>query len=359
MAGEPPGREEDIRMTDPPLSFDLGIVSLGNRAFEGDNNCYILGLEPGATTTLIDTGVAVDDTRDQLTRGLDQYGLTFHDVDQILLTHHHADHSGLAGEIQAASDCSVYVHQADAPLVEQNQDALADLDARLNRCITEWGMPDDKQSELMAFFEGTMGIDGTPPTVTPFDENATFDLGSVTLDVVHMPGHAAGLAGFTFDDTRGRELFSGDALLPYYTPNVGGADTRVEHALAKYLDTLSAIIDAEYSRAWPGHRGPIIDPAGRATDIIEHHRVRTERILDVLQDGPATPWEVSADLFGSLSYIHILHGPGEAYAHLDHLQHAGIVEHDGRKYTMVETAPDLDSLFPDITNGLTPKNQPA
>ena len=60
-------------MTDPALPFELGLVSLGNRAFEGNNNCYVLGTEPGATTTLVDTGVAVDATRRQLRAGLDDH----------------------------------------------------------------------------------------------------------------------------------------------------------------------------------------------------------------------------------------------------------------------------------------------
>ena len=34
---------------------------------------------------------------------------------------------------------------------------------------------------------------------------------------------------------------------------------------------------------------------------------------------------MSADLFGELESIHILHGPGESHAHLEHLERAGDV----------------------------------
>ncbi|MFT4884206.1 MAG: glyoxylase-like metal-dependent hydrolase (beta-lactamase superfamily II) [Natronomonas sp.] len=338
-------------MTDPALDFELEIVSLGNTAFEGNNNCYVLGLEAGADTTLIDTGVAVPETREQLRDGLAEYGLDFSDIDRVFITHHHADHTGLAGEIQAESGCTVYVHETDAPLVEQAPDAMAAHEDRLRRCIDEWGMPEDKQEELLAFLDSTSGIDGDPPEVTTITGGETFDLGVVELEAVHMPGHAAGLVGYAFDGRDGEELFSGDALLPYYTPNVGGADTRVDNALAKYLDALAGIVDRDYTRAWPGHRGPIIDPPGRAADIVHHHRERTERVVDILESGPATPWEISAELFGSLSYIHILHGPGEAFAHLEHLEEAGIVRRDGREFVLLEDDPDLDSLFPDVAEG--------
>jgi len=62
------------------------------------------------------------------------------------------------------------------------------------------------------------------------------DAGGVALEAMHLPGHTAGLTGFAFDPREvpdhesvggadaTAELFAGDALLPKYTPNVGGAD---------------------------------------------------------------------------------------------------------------------------------------
>nr|WP_148215486.1 MBL fold metallo-hydrolase [Natronomonas pharaonis] len=331
----------------------MGVLSLGNTAFEGNNSSYVLGTEPEATTTLIDTGVAEPTTEQQLRDGLDRQGLSVADIERVFLTHHHSDHAGLAGEIQAESGCTVYVHEADAPLVEQDSAAMAAQSERLRVTIDRWGMPDAKQTELLRFLDATDGIGGRPPTVTTFDGGERFDLGSVTLEAVHMPGHAAGLAGYAFEGRDGTELFSGDALLPYYTPNVGGADLRVDGALAAYLDTLAGIIEREYSRAWPGHRGPIIDPTGRAADIVAHHRERTERVVSVLRSGPATPWEVSAELFGSLSGIHVLHGPGEAFAHLDHLSEARVVTESDGTFELVVSDPELDPLFPDVAGTRT------
>lgn len=334
------------------LPFEMKQIQLGNTVFEGQNNAYVIGTEPDAITTMIDTGVALPETRRQLEAGLEDHGLGFEAIDMVLLTHWHGDHVGLAGAIQQDGGATVRAHADDAPLIEQRDGAFEAMAADQRELFDRWGMPNDAREELLAFMDDE-GLLEDPPTVTPFTNGARFDIGSVELEAVHLPGHTAGLSGFTVAGSAGTELFSGDALLPYYTPNVGGADTRVERPLEKYLTALATIVDGGYTRAWPGHRGPIINPRGRAADIIVHHRARTRRIVDYLADNhPVDAWTVSAHLFGSLSSIHILHGPGEAYAHLEHLAEADIVDVDDgkgpRTYSLDVDPVDLDTLFPSV-----------
>ncbi|WP_137286302.1 MBL fold metallo-hydrolase [Halorussus salinisoli] len=319
-------------------------IQLGNTVFEGRNDVYLFGDDTGPTT-LVDTGVATSEGREQLRDGLAEYGLSFGDVDRILLTHWHHDHAGLAGEIQAESDATVYVHEADAPMVtEDDMNHVAEIEER--SLFERWGVPDEKAQELLDFLALHDQIQGRSPTVETFTDGATFEAGAVELEAVHLPGHAAGLSGFELSDGEDRELVSGDVLLPKYTPNVGGADPRVEDPLGTYLDSLARIIEADYARAWPGHRDPIDDPSGRAREIAAHHRERTERVLSVLRERAETDaWTVSADLFGDLSNIHIMHGPGEAWAHLDHLERQGVVERTDEGYALLDADPDLDAMF--------------
>jgi len=203
-------------------------IVLGNEEFEGRNNAYVLADDDADELALVDTGIATDDIRRDLREGLAERGYEFADVDDIVLTHFHVDHAGLAGEIQAESDATVYVHEADAPLVAQDPAAVAAVEERRRELLEEWGVPDDPRVELLAFFESAE-IEGSPADPTPIEDGERLAVGGRTLETVHAPGHAAGLC--CFETESGDEAFVGDALLPVYTPNVGGADVRVERPL--------------------------------------------------------------------------------------------------------------------------------
>ncbi|MFA9425605.1 MBL fold metallo-hydrolase [Natronorubrum sp. A-ect3] len=313
-------------------------ISLSNSAFEGNNNTYLFS--DGPETVLIDTGDWMETTREQLEAAFDERELEFSDIDRIFLTHWHGDHTGLAGELQAASGADVYAHAADAPLIEGDEDVWAELSDLQEQYFEQWGMPESKRDVLREVLAGGKPT-GESPTVTTFEDGETFSVNGTDLEVVHTSGHAAGLCMFELTRAGRREVVSGDALLPVYTPNVGGADVRVERPLEKYLRALQGIVDADYDRAWPGHRDPIDDPAARAQYIIDHHEERSWRVLDALdRKGPCDTWTVSDDLFGDLESIHILHGPGESYAHLEHVERAGTVVREGTEYRLADGVAD-------------------
>lgn len=131
-------------------------------------NCYILEDEQDKKAAVIDPG-------DEAERILSILNEMDSQVEYILLTHGHYDHTtGVPALHEALPEAKIYIHQADAngtgsrifPLAGQVQDLLF------------------------------------------YDEGDALPLGSLTVEVLHTPGHSKGSVTLKVRDV----LFTGDTL---------------------------------------------------------------------------------------------------------------------------------------------------
>lgn len=68
---------------------------------------------------LVDTGPRTLEARDQLKAGLLKHGVTFSDLDYLLLTHHHPDHIGMTAEV--AGNATIAGHHRLEPWLDPKQ----------------------------------------------------------------------------------------------------------------------------------------------------------------------------------------------------------------------------------------------
>ena len=83
------------------------------------------------------------------------------------------------------------------------------------------------------------------------------------------------------------------------TPTVGLWPASRPDPLGDYLAALDRTIELAPRIALPGHGEPIEDPAGRARELKEHHRLRLEEAVAALTPEPQTGYELSFALFGA------------------------------------------------------------
>src|ERR1700728_910089 len=88
-----------------PIALELPLVYLGGI------NVWLLKDDP---VTLIDTGPATPAAYDALEQQLTPHGVAFIDIELVLLTHHHLDHTALADEIKARSGATIVAHRGAA-----------------------------------------------------------------------------------------------------------------------------------------------------------------------------------------------------------------------------------------------------
>lgn len=280
---------------------------------EGANSTYVLP-DRGV---VIDPGPPGDAAWRTLREGLDEV-CDLRDIAHVLVTHWHIDHAGLAPRLADVAGASLHLHEADAALVgDYTRERAKRLD-RDRRWLERWDVPSD-------IVQGV--IDGDSPSSLPAsfpveDHGDGAEIAGVRL--LHTPGHTLGHAAFRTETA----LFLGDAVLPTYTPNVGGSDTRVENALRTYRETLERLSESD-GTAYPGHGTPV-DLAARIDDITDHHRSRRAAIETIVVDSETvTPWTVATTLFGEMHGVHVKMGAGEAAAHLSDLESSGVIDRVG------------------------------
>ncbi|HEY1331972.1 MAG TPA: MBL fold metallo-hydrolase [Actinomycetota bacterium] len=221
-----------------------------HRLTGGIVNFYLV--EEAGKLTIVDAGAPTD--WGLLAGAIARMGLSPTDLEAVLLTHAHSDHTGFA-ERARASGSPVWVHEADAAVAKGAKPPKNDGAA--------W-----RYLWRLEFYRTLISLARRGATkIVPVLEVSTYRDGE-TIEVpgsprvVHVPGHTPGMCALLLEDRRA--LLSGDAVV-----------TR---------------------NPLTGRTGPQIAPSGlnRDTPLALRSLDRLEGLgADVLLPGHGEPWEGS------------------------------------------------------------------
>ena len=284
-------------------------------------NVYVIDSEG---LSLVDVGPKTADAFNALGDGLDKLGFSVSDVDRIVFTHRHVDHIGMGNAIKMMTNAETCIHESDAEAASNFYEEYDRFLESLKAPILEAGVP----AQFIDRMKGYYGIIRRVCEPVEIDrtlrDGDVLNIGNVKLKVIHCPGHSQG--SICLYEYERRLLFTGDHILKEITPNPFASGLHQKASLKVYLNSLGKVENLDVTADLPGHGEIICDHVSVIGDLYRHHETRKRIVLEALNDGPKTPYEVCKAVFGNLPTSEALLGLAEAGGHLEELLADNMVE---------------------------------
>ncbi|MFR1234607.1 MAG: MBL fold metallo-hydrolase [Evtepia gabavorous] len=162
---------------------------------------------------LIDTGFREPACRQALQAGLRAAGAE-HDPLDVLLTHIHTDHTGLASEVVRPGG-AIYIGRGDYPFTSRawEEEYWGRIDQRF---LQEGFPPEELRITTGTNPARTLGPDLDLPNYQPLEDGDRLTVGEYTLEVIAAPGHTPGQICLWMANQQ--VLFTADHVLFDITP---------------------------------------------------------------------------------------------------------------------------------------------
>ncbi|MEV6703440.1 MBL fold metallo-hydrolase [Streptomyces sp. NPDC051453] len=257
---------------------------------------YVLvyALESRDGLVLIDAGWDDDESWRALEAGLASIGGGVQDVRAVLVTHHHADHLGLADRVREASGAWIALHRLDADHIGPAQGEAEMLTGRLREHLELHGASVVEARGIADQLPTRLITDAPVPDVL-LDDGESVRVPGLELRVVWTPGHTPGHSCF-YEPGR-RLLFSGDHVLPRITPQISVQSRTDGDPLADFLRSLERLERFDVDEVLPAHEYRFRGLGHRLAVMARHHTERLAELYAKVRELPgATGWELASQV---------------------------------------------------------------
>jgi glyoxylase-like metal-dependent hydrolase (beta-lactamase superfamily II) len=292
----------------------------------GSVNLWLLH---GRPLTLVDTGPATDEARPALERELAGQGVAVDDIELLLITHHHLDHSGLGAWVRERSGAEIVAHKGTARWLAEYHERATDEHRFTLALMAAHGVPEELIADSKEFFDYILRAGSTFEVDRVLVDGDRVQAGGRTLRVVFRPGHSA--TDTLFVDDLAREAFVGDHLLATITSGAELVPTELpgderRRALLEYLGNLRATAAMDLVRCYTGHGSTIEDHRGLIDERMAFHSDRLDRIAALVAAGCTTAFEIAKHLWSEeTAATQPILTVWEVVGHLDILVNRGTV----------------------------------
>jgi len=244
------------------------------------DNINVYLVEGAQGYLLVDSGWNTDESFIALKKGMAKIGADVKDISQIVITHVHPDHYGMAGRIKKLSGATISMHHIEKDFIRPRYIDMEELLRLTDRMLVANGVP---EAEMVHMRDATLGLEQYIVPTLPdriLHEGEQVTTGKFTFRVIWTPGHSSGHICLYEPDKK--ILLSGDHILPKITPNIGVHPQSIENPLGRYIKSLQDMRQLDVALVLPGHDQPFTNLRLRIDEIIHHHEVRNQEILTAI-----------------------------------------------------------------------------
>lgn len=285
----------------------------------GDVHVYLL---KGDTLSLTDAGVKTKEGWEALKIQLNELGYRPNDVEQIILTHHHPDHTGLIEGFPRAE--TIAAHENVDLWLRQDAEFFARYEHFFETFLTACGVPVDlmpSTSEL----QGSIKFTGKGRLTHKLEEGDSLP-GHEDWKVIETKGHAQ--THLSFLRSSDGAFIGGDHLLHHISPNPllepPIRDEARPKPMLQYRANLIKCRSLGIQTVYPGH-GAIFSDVDRIVPLrLSRQEERANKVYQLLLTHPQTPFELCKQIFPKQYEQQLSLTMSETIGQLDYLENEGL-----------------------------------
>lgn len=293
----------------------------------GDVNAYLV---KGDVLTLVDAGLKTEEALASLTAGIKEAGYALADVEQVLLTHHHPDHSGW---VDAFDRAIVLGHAYNQPWLTKDAEFLRSHDEFYLQCLVEEGVPESYFKWIEKMKRPIHYIGNRP--IQKILKDGDIVPGHPDFTVLETLGHAQ--SHLSFWSEKLGILIGGDHILekissnPLIEPPLEKGAERSKSML-QYNASLKRIQTLPVEKIFSGHGNEVYNVHELISSRLYKQRNRALKVLDMMKDGEKTIFELTKELFPKVYEKELGLTLSETIGQVDYLMDEGYIkEHRNEK----------------------------
>jgi len=267
----------------------------------GLDNVNVYIIEGTNGNLMIDTGWNTPEAFNALAQEMKTSGFAMKDITEVVVTHIHPDHFGLAGKIAELTGAKISLSDIDFNMVDSRYFHPESILGEMTSFLKANGVPDWELKMLSEASQTIRNFVSPVSKINVLKPGDHISMEPYDFQVILTPGHTPG--HICLYEPNKKYLFSGDQVLAELVPNISYHPQSGENPLGDYVNSLHTLGELEVRFVFPGHGSVFSGLGPKIDDIMRFHRDRMMNIQKIMgvetknayDIAKSLPWIINGD----------------------------------------------------------------